>query len=568
MKPRFLLLIFISFFPLSALAELTDFYLEVNPKDGAISDSYELSVVLEGPSADGSAQPHLQGGDFKATFVGPRTETMIVNGDVTRRMIFVYQLTPTKVGAITTPSATIEVEGSEYVANAITVNVSRTPAKVSGVHFEQFVDNREPYVGEQIVYSIEVATNASLYELRLDDSPFEGFWGEPFKDETRTSRQINGSRYAVSGTKRSLYAMRPGKLPLPERTLRAKMRERSAAQSPFGPFNPFDDGFLNPLGSRMVDKTFVADATEVVAKPLPPPPTGMDKEALKFGLVGATELTSSLSSKKTNVGEPITFEINLKSFGNLRPVQIDLPVPPELKVYPEKPRVSLDLVDGRHLMSKAFGFSIVPKKPGTYTIPRLTIGYFDPQKAQYALLNTEPVTFDVAGTEIPQESIQTDLNSREVSREAGTKEAPATAESKLENSSAEEASGFSLVWVSIAALLGLLIGWSLRGGTRPHNISIEVAKDLKELDEALVAEMNKKLGLNPPANKWGLRAAIMRRFSDRREVAADIIGLLDLLDNAMYGKQEVSVAEIKNKAKAALKPLSNVKAEVFESSVN
>jgi hypothetical protein len=548
--------------PALAFAELTDFYLEVDPKDGTISDSYELSVVLEGPSADGSAAPQLKGGDFKATFVGPRTETMIVNGDVTRRMIFVYRIVPTKSGALTTPSASIEVDGSEYVANAVAVNVSRTPAKVSGVNFEQYVDNPEPYVGEQIVYSIEVATNASLYELRLDDTPFDGFWGEPFKDETRTSRQINGARYAVSGTKRSLYAMRDGVLPLPERTLRAKMRERSSAQSPFGPFNPFDDGFLNPLGSRMVERSFIADKTEVRVKPLPPIPAALNKENFRFGIVGATELSSNLSNTQNKVGEPITFEITLKSLGNLRHVQLDLNVDSGLKVYPEKPRVTTDLFEGKHVMEKVFAFSIVPKRAGTFTIPAISIGYFDPKEAKFKALSTDAAKFEVASNgenQTIEESHDPAARTDEEVRSAESIQDKSSPPPQLPSDARPTPNSTSLWWMGLFAGVGVFLGWFLRGRGKVRAKDIGAAKSLGELDELFVSELNQRLALNPPATKWGLRAALMRELKDRRPDAAKIIGVLDSLDNSLYGSDGHDLKALRAQAASALELLRSAK---------
>ncbi len=563
---RRLITLAIAFFPLIVTAELTDFYLEVTPKQGGPGDTYELDVVLEGPSADGRASPKLSGGDFKYTFVGPRSETSITNGEISRRLVLVFQLNPKTTGELTTPSAAITIDGAEYVANALKVTVSKTPSKNSdGVTFEQFLDQDSAFVGEQILYSIEVATLRDLFELRMDDVPFDGFWTEAFKDDMRSTRRIGGAHFLVNGTRRALYPMKTGQLTLPSRTLTAKIRERSAARSPFDPFNPFDDGFLNPLGSMMVARNYVAEEKKIQIKPLPNLPQSFTAEDFKYGIVGETAISSTLSNSQTTVGEPITFEVTLKSFGNLRPVQLSPNFSDTLKVYPEKPRINLTAIGDRYSMEKSFAFSLVPKSPGTFTIPPLAVGYFDPKTGEYQLLKTTAHSFTVTGS-------ADSISSRPIDSAVGTSKAeadrlvePETPKTAEQTSEAPELGAINGQQTQLPSwgLLSLLIlvsglgGWILRGtllrAKTPRGL--DDAKGLSELREIFSAELNTFFGLIPPANSWGLRAAVLRELSQQRELASEIVGILDDFDSALYSAKEISLENQRNRAKKALSSL-------------
>src|SRR5690349_10439225 len=97
------------------------------------------------------------------------------------------------------------------------------------VYVEANVDNSNPYVGQQIIYSFKLYDAVGLINPLYQPSDFEGFWRIDIGVISQTSEQINGRQYTVTTISSALYpthsgslTIQPSSVVLPETVFRSK----------------------------------------------------------------------------------------------------------------------------------------------------------------------------------------------------------------------------------------------------------------------------------------------------------------------------------------------------------
>jgi hypothetical protein len=242
------------------------------------------------------------------------------------------------------------------------------------------VDNKNPYQGEQIIYTFRLFTSRNINDAKLDLPNFHYFWNEEIQKENKYYKDLGGTRYVVSEYRIALFPTQSGTLNIGETSLKAQVeQEEDLSRFMNDPFFTFRGG-LNSFRPRV----FKAPAIEVEVKPLPPGAPADFK-----GLVGAFKLDSRLSKKDLTVGETATLTYSISGAGNLKDASLGFNFQiPNLKTYEDKP--SLDLKkDPRGVSgSKNFNVALVPEAPGQMQVPSVSTSYFDPKKGSYETLTS------------------------------------------------------------------------------------------------------------------------------------------------------------------------------------
>lgn len=142
-----------------------------------------------------------------------------------------------------------------------------------------------------------------------------------------------------------------------------------------------------------------SDQPKLTVKPLPQP-----APAAFAGAVGQFKLASRVVPSDAKEGEPITWTLELSGSGNW-PAILGLPsrsVPKSFEVI--QPQAKRTISEGK-LFDGTLSEDLVmiPKTAGTYTLPPVTLSYFDPRSGSYQTLTTERVTLRVAAAARPQQ---------------------------------------------------------------------------------------------------------------------------------------------------------------------
>ena len=237
------------------------------------------------------------------------------------------------------------------------------------------------FVGEQItvewqLYLTERQNNyAPTKEPRAD-----GFWVEDLevpqnRGGLSLSEQVLEGRVYLTAPllRKALFGLKPGKYTITP--LEA------------------DISRVDFFGSTVKSEHLKADPVTLEIVPLPAgAPVGFDPSA-----VGRFSIAAEVDRDHVQVGEAITLKLRIDGQGNLR--KIGLPAMPRLdgwKIYEPKVNVQMnggDIVGG----SKTAEYLLLPEKPGETTLPAFSFSYFDPHKAAYATVKTEPIHLVVTG---------------------------------------------------------------------------------------------------------------------------------------------------------------------------
>ena len=530
-----------------------NFYSEVNPKSGTIKDSYLFSVVVE--NASRRVTPEIRGGeDFNVQLLGPSQSTTIINGEVSTELSLRYELKPKREGQLNTPSAEVEINGKIYKADAISVQVSSAPVSDKetdndGVLLLQELSKQNAFVGEQVVETLTLLSQTSLYDPKFSDPLFDGFWSEDIGEPSKSNVIRNGQHYTAFKWNKALYPTKTGKIELQARRLEYKSAKKSR-KTRFGGMDPFDDPFDSFFGGMQYEENSVdSNSASIEVNKLPSPPADFKNWKVQNILVGETKLSLQYQADAIKTGDSKTLQLNIESLGNLQPfTELPLEGNEDYRVYKEAAEDRKIGFSDQLKMRKKISFSIVPLRPGKFHIAPITLGYFDPSTQTYKEASTQAIDFDVNGEDLRSKKSVEKTEGQEIKQTPLATAPPVPAEtielykeeSLWQKFTKKISASMLLLSVSILLLLIIVINFliSIRSKNLPlkENLKkIESASSVSELSQIfrqlLVFQLKIREG-----NSYGesLRAEIKRNISDS-ELVFKIQSILDDFDSKLYG---------------------------------
>lgn len=206
-----------------------------------------------------------------------------------------------------------------------------------------------------------------------------------------------------------LFPQQSGELRIDPASFEAVIRVRNQTQVR-SIFDNFFDSYTN------VNKTIKAPALKFQVSPLP-----AGKPADFSGGVGRFRLTSSISTDELQINEAVTIKIDISGTGNLKMLKTPaVDWPDGFEVY--DPKVSNNFKTNQNDVSgtKSIEYLAIPRTSGNYTIPAITLSYFDIDSKQYKTLRTPEYTLQVAKNGNEPETVVNTFVSKEDIRQLGT----------------------------------------------------------------------------------------------------------------------------------------------------
>ncbi len=162
-------------------------------------------------------------------------------------------------------------------------------------------------------------------------------------------------------------------------TMRKEVRRRIA--DPF--FEDFDIPDVQEIPIKLKSKEVT-----VQVKPLPG-----NAPASFGGAVGNFTFSSSVNKSSTHTNEPVTLKLVISGQGNIKLInEPQFELPGDLEKFDPVINSRLDNSLGG---TKTFEYLLMPKAPGTFTIPPVEFSYFDPSTKQYKTLKSQAFTVNV-----------------------------------------------------------------------------------------------------------------------------------------------------------------------------
>lgn len=254
------------------------------------------------------------------------------------------------------------------------------------VFLRTVVDKASAYLGEQVTVTVYLYVRGALTQnpTITREPTTEGFWVQDLLPLQRTlapvRQEINGRGFNVYTLRRyAAFPLRSGKL-----EIGAPAIEISGGPSLF-------DLITGPTAS--VKRVGVAAPVEALALPAHPTQGPVH--------VGELSLEASVDPAAAKVGDAITLRVTARGTGNLKALQLASPTLPGIDVLaPEiddKLTNDLNQVGG----SRTFRWLLLPRSPGTPSVPPFVVDVFDPASKRFTPVRTKALALSITGQAAP-----------------------------------------------------------------------------------------------------------------------------------------------------------------------
>jgi len=375
-----------------------------------VNQQFVLSVEIAGTQQIES-DPVLPDMSEFSIFLGNSTSTsmQIVNNRTTVSVTLQYRFQATKEGTFDIGSITVRASGEIYHTDPLTLTISTAPPaappSAGGERGDEpeigaddlfvtvEVSKRRVWENEPVMVQYRIYTRVDVSSYSITRLPSTaGFWVEEFTDQQspQVERVVrNGMQYATAVIRRvALFPTGPGTKTVEPMAIEAQVRVQRRSR------DPFEDFFRGTslLGTN-VPVIVASEPVEIEVVPLP-----QGKPAGFSGLVGDLSIDAAVDKSQVATNEALTLTIRVAGEGNVRMVpEPEIAFPPDVEVYPPEVSQSVERRGGTVVGSKTFEYVLIPRAPGTATIPSVALGFLDADRGEYRVAATQPIDVTITG---------------------------------------------------------------------------------------------------------------------------------------------------------------------------
>ncbi|MEL6389033.1 MAG: BatD family protein [Bacteroidota bacterium] len=378
---RGILIIGLCMFQLGVFAQVT-FYAQTDARQIVAGQYFSVSFVLENAQSRDFTPP-----DFKSFIVGAGPSTSqqmsIVNGRRSQKMSYTYQLTADSPGTYTIGSATINVNGSTYKSEPVTIDVVKGRNRPYGAKgsvssdspfiVEAIMDYDTGYVGQQLLLKYNLLTTADVRSWDFRQLPsFDGFFAQELQGYS--GRAIRVVRDGVQYIQRTikvfaLFPQQKGSFEIEPATVDLGISDGRSSNSFF-------------FSRRLRAQRTRTSGLSILIDGLPP------GAPISFsGAVGAFQMTNTIDKKTVSLDDAVTLTMQVRGYADGK--MIAAPIQPfgdDFDVYdPNIIQETQSVIGDRIQYTRTYEYLMVPKRPGTIQF-RPEFSYFDIDSASYVTL--------------------------------------------------------------------------------------------------------------------------------------------------------------------------------------
>jgi len=337
----------------------------------------------------------------------------LINGNASSTYTWNVTLLPKKTGEITIPAIKVGNESTRPI-HLVIKKQSKNPGidgkdvylkiALSGNSIMSPEKEKSYYVQQQIIVTVQLFHRIRFSNATLSDLQIENTVVEKLANDANYSKVIAGNRYNIIERRYAIYPQQSGLLSIPSLTFSGNA-EISQSFSLF-----------SRPGRQIISRT-KPQTLNILA--IPDNYTGknwLPAESLEI----ESEILEDISS--IIAGEAITRHIIVRAKGLLGS---QLPVTSvssskTIKTYPDKEELKNQLVNGEILGIRRDTVAIIPLKPGSFTLPEITINWWNsktnqqesshlPARSLFAQPNSEQADQIQGNQQSSQPQIQTQL---------------------------------------------------------------------------------------------------------------------------------------------------------------
>lgn len=310
--------------------------------------------------------------DFEILGSQASNQLQMVNGQFSAVTNWDVQILPKRAGELQIP--VFEIEGLKTQPIQISVSpASKKQANYQVSFLEAQVDNPNPYVQSEVIYTLRYYHLGSLVRGNIDSPEFDGFMVERLQNQRSFERQMEGRTYRVYEWVYALYPQSSGEITIP-------------AQH-------FDGTLLHQRQLRQVEKN--SETIQLNVKPIPAE-FPANAEWLPAKSLQLSDEWTQPDSLKT--GETLGRRITLQARG-LKASQLpslEWKEAQDYRLYSDPVSQNDHIESGGLSSHKMQDFMMVLLKPGQVDFQSIEIPWWNTQTDQLEMARLELKQFNVA----------------------------------------------------------------------------------------------------------------------------------------------------------------------------
>lgn len=353
----------------------------------ATGDTVQLTLEYDGRT---SGQPDVTPleKDFDILGISSSTSIELINGSASEKTEVALTLAPKGTGQLTIPALSWGGERTQPLSLTVTGPGSPGQSDGSGASVAQiFIESSsspaQPYVEAAVHLTVRLYTSETLYHPDLELPENSDFVVKQIGPDESSDVVRSGRTYQVFTRQYLLFPLHSGKLTLQGPVLDAEV---AVGQQPAYGNNGFGSLFGGPaFGMLRTVRPVRLHGNPIVLDVRPRPAGAIGSYWLPAQDV---RLTASWNPTRLSApaGEPVTLDLDLQATGltaaQLPDLSALLRVPAGLKAYPDQPKLSDSAQNGKPIASRDQTIALMADAPGHYTIPALTVTWWDTQANQ------------------------------------------------------------------------------------------------------------------------------------------------------------------------------------------
>jgi len=445
----------------------------VDTKEVIEGEEFSIQYRAEG-EPDGEPDFSPLNKDFEVSSTSQSSSISVINGTVTKKLIWNLAIFAKKAGELTLPAINFGSDKSQSLdIKVIKTNTSSASTPAEDLFIEVNASTLESFVQAEIVLTVKlymlgqfVGGNITEPQFSTDQVVLKTIKPEDQEIAYVQSRETkNGKQYKVFTAKFAVYPLTSGELSLEPIVYKSKQVVSQRRRTDI-------------FGRRQnVTKSRRAQSNPITFKILPAVTSKADQPWIPASEVRIIE-TWPQDPPVFKVGESTTRTITLAALG-LSSAQIptlNLPLSPSIKQYADKPVIQDQLVGQGFLGVRQEKIALVPTKAGELVLPEVQVQWWNTIDKKFEIAKIAQRTIKVLPAEITSTEPVVVTQPTTPTAIGPTGNCP---ENKLIPTPATEK---NIIWQVASAILALLwlitiiLYWRARSSCEKQAMSAEKAK--------------------------------------------------------------------------------------------
>ncbi|KPZ57838.1 MULTISPECIES: BatD family protein [unclassified Pseudoalteromonas] len=460
---------------------------------------------------------------LKDFVVGPTslsTRTNIINGNINKQTTWSVKLMTRNEGEYTIPAFTVAGLSSQPIKLKVAKRAADAD-KNNDIFLKTSLSSDALFVQEAGVYTIKLYLAKELLDGSLSTPTMEDAQLTQLGKQTESYELVDGKRYLVITREYLLQPQKSGVYTITGPTFQGRVQQNY----------------------RQLEVSALGDDQQLEIKPIPANYKGA---WLPSELVNIDEQWQP-DENTVEVGTPITRTITLTALGVTKEQlpEIDMKTITGIRSYPDEVETNNAVRNGRVVSQQTASFALLPQKAGTYTLPEITLPWYNTKinRISYAKLPERTITVTPSANGInPSTATNDPLNT-------GEPNLPDNNLSNTEQHNTAVATSQSVIplWLIIVAVLGYIF-WIITA------IFYWLSRSTNNEQKNNSASVNKAQPLSLNALKNAAKSNNLNAFySELNEVAIKLTGKkVAAIDTLIHNINNDELAIQTNRLRSAL----------------